>query len=61
MSDSTTTKTTSSLTSNHWGIGVVESRDGRITRVSGHPSDPRPSVLNDNIVENTIRTTKSHI
>ena len=37
------------LTSSHWGIGVVESQDGRVTSVAGHASDPDPSPLNDNI------------
>ncbi|MEM1398315.1 MAG: molybdopterin-dependent oxidoreductase, partial [Pseudomonadota bacterium] len=37
------------LTSSHWGIGLVETRNGRIVSVKGHPSDPDPSPLNDNI------------
>ncbi|MEO0567129.1 MAG: molybdopterin-dependent oxidoreductase [Pseudomonadota bacterium] len=37
------------LTSSHWGIGVVTQKDGRITSVHAHPSDPDPSPLNDNI------------
>ncbi len=37
------------LTSSHWGIGVVRTEKGRITDVSGHPSDPDPSPLNRNI------------
>ncbi len=37
------------LTSSHWGIGVVQTKDGRITEVNGHPSDPDPSLLNKNI------------
>ncbi|MEL7390040.1 MAG: molybdopterin-dependent oxidoreductase [Pseudomonadota bacterium] len=37
------------LTSSHWGIGVVTQKDGRITSVDAHPSDPDPSPLNDNI------------
>ncbi len=37
------------LTSSHWGIGLVETRDGRIVSVDPHPSDPDPSPLNQNI------------
>ena len=37
------------LTSSHWGMGVVEIEDGQITAVQGHPADPAPSALNDNI------------
>ncbi|MEM7438958.1 MAG: molybdopterin-dependent oxidoreductase [Pseudomonadota bacterium] len=39
------------LTSSHWGIGVVETRDGRVTDVRGHGSDPNPSPLNGNIAD----------
>jgi len=37
------------LTSSHWGIGIVEARDGRVVSVESHPSDPDPSALNRNI------------
>ena len=37
------------LTSSHWGVGLVEIEDGEITTVRGHPDDPAPSALNDNI------------
>ncbi|MBT0956135.1 molybdopterin-dependent oxidoreductase [Alphaproteobacteria bacterium KMM 3653] len=37
------------LTSNHWGIGLVDVQDGRISNVAPHPSDPAPSPLNGNI------------
>ena len=37
------------LTSNHWGLGVVEVEDGRIARVANHPLDPAPTPLNENI------------
>jgi biotin/methionine sulfoxide reductase len=37
------------LTSSHWGIGVVDIDKGRIKGVKGHPSDPDPSPLNENI------------
>ncbi len=37
------------LTSSHWGIGLVTTDNGRVTSVRGHPSDPDPSPLNDNI------------
>lgn len=39
------------LTSSHWGIGVVETQDGTVTDVTGHPSDPAPSVLNQNMAD----------
>jgi len=39
----------SKLTSNHWGIGLVEVADGKIVSVKGHPSDPNPSEINKNI------------
>ena len=42
-------KPTAKLTSNHWGAGVVEVADGKITAVHGHPSDPNPSKINGNI------------
>ena len=42
---------TDTLTSSHWGIGVVRTRDGRIRSVEGHPSDPQPSPLNGNIAQ----------
>ncbi len=37
------------LISSHWGIGLVTTVNGRVTSVRGHPSDPDPSPLNDNI------------
>ncbi|MEM6896648.1 MAG: molybdopterin-dependent oxidoreductase [Pseudomonadota bacterium] len=37
------------LTSNHWGIGLVHSAEGRVTRVDPDPDDPNPSPINDNI------------
>jgi biotin/methionine sulfoxide reductase len=37
------------LTASHWGIGVATIRHGRIVRVDGHPNDPAPSLINDNI------------
>ncbi|MEO0677895.1 MAG: molybdopterin-dependent oxidoreductase, partial [Pseudomonadota bacterium] len=37
------------LTASHWGLGLAQIEDGRIARVGGHPSDPAPSHLNDNI------------
>ncbi|MEM7189441.1 MAG: molybdopterin-dependent oxidoreductase [Pseudomonadota bacterium] len=39
-----------SITSNHWGIGVIETDGSRILSVDGHPDDPDPSGLNDNMV-----------
>ena len=40
---------TKRLTSSHWGIGVVETKNGQITSVDPHPTDPDPSPLNTNI------------
>ena len=40
---------TESLTSSHWGIGVVRTKDGQILSVDGHDSDPDPSALNGNM------------
>lgn len=40
-----------SLTSSHWGIGLVQTRDGRVTSVDAHPSDPDPSPINQNMAE----------
>ncbi|MEP5759410.1 MAG: molybdopterin-dependent oxidoreductase [Litoreibacter sp.] len=37
------------LTSSHWGIGLVTSRDGKVASIEGHPSDPSPSDLNHNM------------
>ncbi len=43
--------TKETLTSSHWGIGVVRSKGGRVTSVTGHASDPDPSALNGNIAD----------
>ena len=37
------------LTSNHWGLGVVNTYEGRLVDVSGHPQDPLASPINRNI------------
>jgi biotin/methionine sulfoxide reductase len=37
------------LTSSHWGIGLVTARAGKVAVVEGHPSDPDPSHLNHNM------------
>ncbi|MGB1236370.1 MAG: molybdopterin-dependent oxidoreductase, partial [Planktomarina sp.] len=37
------------LTASHWGIGVATVHDGKVTSVDGHPADPNPSQINDNI------------
>ncbi|MEM9350501.1 MAG: molybdopterin-dependent oxidoreductase, partial [Pseudomonadota bacterium] len=37
------------LTSNHWGMGLVQIRDGRVIGVDPHPRDLEPSAINDNI------------
>ena len=39
------------LTSSHWGIGLVTARDGKVVSVEGHPSDPDPSHLNQNMAK----------
>lgn len=39
------------ITSSHWGIGVVTARDGKVTSVEGHPGDPDPSALNHNMAD----------
>lgn len=41
--------TTSKLTANHWGVGHAQIVNGRIAKVTGHPSDPDPSPINGNI------------
>ena len=46
-----TDDTSTSLTSSHWGVGVVRTRNGRIIGVDGHTSDPQPSQLNGNIAD----------
>ncbi len=45
-----TSEITKTLTSSHWGIGVVHTRGGQIAAVRSHSSDPDPSPLNDNMV-----------
>lgn len=37
------------LTSNHWGPGRVELREGRIVSVHPHEDDPTPSAINGNL------------
>ncbi|MEM1375028.1 MAG: molybdopterin-dependent oxidoreductase [Pseudomonadota bacterium] len=39
------------LTSNHWGLGLVHREGPRITRVAAHPLDPAPSGLNRNMAD----------
>ena len=39
----------SKLTSSHWGVGLVSTENGRITSIEGHPDDPNPSPINQNI------------
>ena len=43
--------TRTSLTSNHWGVGLVETIDDEIIGVHPFAEDPEPSDLNKNIVE----------
>lgn len=42
-------KVNSGLTASHWGAGIVRMKDGRIASIDPHPSDARPSKINDNI------------
>ncbi|MEM9279222.1 MAG: molybdopterin-dependent oxidoreductase [Pseudomonadota bacterium] len=37
------------LTSSHWGVGIAYAENGKLTHVDGHPDDPNPSPINDNI------------
>ena len=37
------------LTSSHWGVGVATIQDGKIISVDGHPRDPAPSPINQNL------------
>lgn len=37
------------LTVSHWGVGVAQIEDGKLRAVTGHPDDPSPSDINDNI------------
>lgn len=37
------------LTVSHWGVGLAEIEDGQLRSVKGHPDDPSPSDINDNI------------
>ena len=39
------------LTASQWGVGVVETRAGRVTRVAPHPLDPDPSRINENLAD----------
>lgn len=39
------------VTSNHWGPGVAETRNGKLIRVCGHKDDPDPSNINDNLAD----------
>ncbi|MGB1146977.1 MAG: hypothetical protein ACPG4M_03715, partial [Alphaproteobacteria bacterium] len=40
-------KSKSSLTSSHWGVGVVETEGNRITAIRPYPRDPAPSRINE--------------
>lgn len=37
------------LTGNHWGAGISETRNGKLVAVHPHPNDPNPSEINRNI------------
>ena len=53
----------STLTSNHWGVGLVETDGERITAVGNHPRDPAPNRLNENIPDSLYgpgRITDAH-
>ena len=43
------TKREKRLTASHWGIGIATIEAGKIASVEGHPQDPAPSRLNENI------------
>ena len=45
--------TKKTLTSSHWGIGLVEAIDGQIINVLPYKNDPAPSKLNSNIPAST--------
>ena len=45
----TETPDAQTVTANHWGTGLIETKDGKITQVIGHPDDPSPSPINGNI------------
>ena len=38
------------LTANHWGVARALVKDGRVMSLRGHPGDPEPSMINDNIL-----------
>ncbi|MEM1385366.1 MAG: molybdopterin-dependent oxidoreductase, partial [Pseudomonadota bacterium] len=40
-----------SLTSSHWGAGLVRVSNGRVQAVAPHPGDPNPSRINENIAD----------
>ncbi|MEX0307420.1 MAG: molybdopterin-dependent oxidoreductase [Ruegeria sp.] len=44
-----TAETTRTLTGNHWGAGISETKDGKLVAVHPHPDDPNPSDINRNI------------
>lgn len=37
------------VTANHWGSGIAKIAKGKIQSVAGHPDDPAPSQINQNI------------
>lgn len=39
------------VTSSHWGAGLITTDNGRVTRVDGHPLDADPSQINTNYVD----------
>ncbi len=44
-----TAETTRTLTGNHWGAGISETKDGKLVAVHPHPDDPNPSEINRNV------------
>lgn len=38
------------ITASHWGVGIATVQDGKVLEITGHPNDPTPSQINDNIV-----------
>ncbi|MFK7746210.1 MAG: molybdopterin-dependent oxidoreductase [Roseobacter sp.] len=43
------TGTGKKLTSSHWGVGLVTTRNGQVASITPHASDPDPSALNHNM------------
>ena len=46
------------VTSNHWGLGCVESADGKLIAVHPYPDDPASSKINNNIASSLNATAR---